>query len=96
MSSRCSRRDTTPWPTPTKPGATPAGLEAVRAVASATELPVVGIGGIDAGNAGTVLGAGAVGIAVLSAVAAAADPVDATRRLVAAVRDAGEVRGAAR
>jgi thiamine-phosphate diphosphorylase len=86
----------TVWPTSTKPGARAAGLEAVRAVAAATELPVVGIGGINAGNAGAVLGAGAVGVAVLSAVAAAADPVDATRRLVAAVRDAGEVRGAAR
>ena len=86
----------TVWPTRTKPEATAAGLEAVRAVAAATELPVVGIGGIDAGNAGAVLGAGAAGVAVLSAVAAAADPVVATRRLVAAVRDAGEVRGAAR
>ena len=86
----------TVWPTPTKPGAIAAGLEAVRSVAGATELPVVGIGGIDAGNAGAVLGAGAVGVAVISTVAAAADPVDATRRLVAAVRDAGEVRGAAR
>ena len=47
----------------------------------ATTLPVVGIGGIDAANAALVLEAGAVGVAVISAVAAAPDPVAATRSL---------------
>jgi thiamine-phosphate pyrophosphorylase len=75
----------TVWSTPTKPEATPAGLDGVRAVAEATTLPVVGIGGIDATNAARVIGAGGSGVAVISAVGAADDPVDATRALVRAV-----------
>ncbi|MFM7719083.1 MAG: thiamine phosphate synthase [Actinomycetota bacterium] len=76
----------TVWATSTKPEARPVGLEGLAAVAAATALPVVGIGGIDAANAGLVLAAGAAGVAVVSAVAAAPDPVAATRELVAAVR----------
>jgi thiamine-phosphate diphosphorylase len=70
----------------TKPEAVPRGLDRVREISAATRLPVVGIGGIDAANARQVLEAGAAGIAVVSAVAAAPDPAAATRRLVAAVR----------
>lgn len=75
----------TMWATPTKPEAVPVGPQMVRTVADASGLPVVGIGGIGPGNAGQVLAAGAAGIAVISAVAAAKDPVAATwelRRLV--------------
>jgi thiamine-phosphate pyrophosphorylase len=82
----------TVWATATKPEAAPAGVEGLRAVAEATSLPVVAIGGIDAGNARKALEAGAVGVAVVSAVGAAPDPVAATRRLVEAVR-AAEVGG---
>jgi thiamine-phosphate pyrophosphorylase len=71
----------TVWETPTKPEAVPVGLDGLRAVAAATALPVVGIGGIDAGNAREVLGAGAAGIAVIGAVAAAPDPVAAAKEL---------------
>jgi thiamine-phosphate diphosphorylase len=70
----------------TKPEAVPRGLGGVREISAATRLPVVAIGGIDAANARQVLDAGAAGIAVVSAVAAAPDPAAATRRLVAAVR----------
>lgn len=76
----------TVFATGTKPEAVPLGLEGVRAISDATRLPVVGIGGIDASNARTVLEAGAAGVAVVSAVAAAADPAAATRELVAVVR----------
>jgi len=72
----------TVWPTPTKPEAVPRGLEGLRAVVEATTLPVVGIGGIRTGNAELVLAAGSVGVAVISAVGAADDPVAATRELV--------------
>lgn len=71
--------------TETKRDARPAGLEGLRAIAASTDLPVVGIGGVDAGNAGDILAAGAAGVAVVSAVGAAADPIGATRRLVEAV-----------
>jgi thiamine-phosphate pyrophosphorylase len=72
----------------TKPEARPVGLDGVRAVAAATRLPVVGVGGVNASNAGDVITAGATGIAVASAVAASADPVEATRELVDVVRAA--------
>ena len=75
----------TVWRTATKPGATPVGLNGLRAVCAATCLPVIGIGGIDAGNAAQVLAAGARGVAVVSAVGAAGDMVAATRALAAAV-----------
>lgn len=75
----------TVWSTPTKPEATPGGLEAVRAIVDATSLPVVGIGGIDASNAADVIAAGASGVAVISAVGAAEDAAEATRALVRAV-----------
>jgi thiamine-phosphate pyrophosphorylase len=78
----------TVWATVTKPEAAPVGIEGLRAVVEATSLPVVAIGGIDADNASEALEAGAVGVAVVSAVAAAPDPVVATRRLVDAVRAA--------
>ncbi len=81
----------TVWSTDTKPEAAPVGIEGLRTVVDATSLPVVAIGGIDAENATEALEAGAVGIAIISAVGAAPDPVAATRRLVEAVR-AAEVR----
>jgi thiamine-phosphate pyrophosphorylase len=83
----------TVWATPTKPEATPGGLALVRTIADRSALPVVGIGGIDAANARSVVGAGAAGVAVISAVAAARDPTEATRELVRAVDSALERRG---
>jgi thiamine-phosphate pyrophosphorylase len=75
----------TVWSTPSKPDAEPMGLEGLRAVVEAVSVPVVAIGGIDAANAREVLAAGASGVAVVSAVGAAPDPVAATRTLVEAV-----------
>lgn len=75
----------TVWATDTKPDAVPIGLEGLRDVAAATALPVVGIGGVHVGNAREVLTAGAAGIAVIGAVAAAEDPVEAVRELRALV-----------
>jgi thiamine-phosphate diphosphorylase len=75
----------TVWATPTKGEARPGGLELVREIAGIARVPVVGIGGIDPSNAAEVIAAGAAGVAVISAVAAAPDPVAATRDLVRAV-----------
>jgi thiamine-phosphate diphosphorylase len=69
------------WETTTKADAVPVGLEGLRAVVQASSLPVVGVGGVDASNATRVLEAGAAGVAVISAVAAADDPVEAVREL---------------
>ena len=73
------------WETSTKPEARPGGLELVAEIAAATPAPVVGIGGIDPASAPSVIAAGAAGVAVISAVAASNDPVDATRALARAV-----------
>lgn len=84
------------WPTMTKPNTTePFGLDGVAALRRAmpASLPLVAIGGIDANNAGDVVGAGADGVAVVSAICSAADPERAARELRSAVDDAIERRG---
>lgn len=75
----------TVWATATKPEAEPLGLEGLAAVARATSLPVVGIGGVSASNATEVLVSGAAGVAVVSAVGAAEDMDAAVRELVVIV-----------
>ena len=69
------------------------GLDGLGRIVDAVALPVVAIGGIDAGNAAAVIGQGAYGVAVLSAVACAEDPEAATRKIVEAVaaKAAGKV-----
>jgi thiamine-phosphate pyrophosphorylase len=47
----------------------------------APRLPIVGIAGIDEDNAGAVVGAGADGVAVISALSLSPDPAAAARRL---------------
>ena len=65
----------------------PRGLAQLAAVVHCVRpLPVVAIGGIDAGNAASVREVGAAGFAVISAVAGAGEPEAATRTLVAAWR----------
>lgn len=83
----------TVWTTPTKPEAVAVSLDGLRAVVAATPLPVVAIGGITAARVGAVLDAGAAGVAVVSAVGAAADPVAATRELARVVRQRTIARG---
>ncbi len=69
--------------TPTKTDTeTPWGLDGVRAARAVTALPLVGIGGIHAANAAQVREAGADGVAVVSALCAAADPRAAARALL--------------
>ncbi len=80
----------TVWSTSTKPAAAPLGPEGLRAIVAATSLPVIGIGGVDPSNAVEVLEAGAAGVAVISCVGAAADPVEATRELVRVVHGRGD------
>lgn len=63
------------YATPTKTDTLiPWGLDGLRKVRKATELPLVAIGGIHLGNAQEVLSAGACGLAVVSALCAAQDP----------------------
>ena len=56
------------WATPSKPDADPPiGLERLRKICAAVEIPVVAIGGVDVSNAGDCIRAGAAGVAVIRA-----------------------------
>jgi len=60
------------WETPSKLDAEPAiGLDGLREICTAVDMPVVAIGGIDASNAADCIRAGAAGVAVIRA---ATDP----------------------
>lgn len=70
--------------TPTKTDtARPLGLDGLRTLRRCCDKPLVAIGGINLSNALTVLQAGADGIAVVSAIMAAADPRQTARDFVA-------------
>ena len=66
------------WATPSKTDADPPiGLEGLRRICVAVDVPVVAIGGVDASNAAACIESGAAGVAVMRA---ATDP--ALRRAV--------------
>ncbi len=65
----------------------PEGFTALARLAP-EDVPVMGIGGITAANAGAIIRAGAVGVAVIGAALGATDPEAATRELSAAVSPA--------
>jgi thiamine-phosphate pyrophosphorylase len=63
----------------------PVGPDGLATIRNLTALPLIAIGGIDAGNVAAAVRAGADGIAVVSAIMAAADPEGAARQLRAAI-----------
>jgi thiamine-phosphate pyrophosphorylase len=68
------------FPTPTKgPGHPVQGLEKLREVVRSLTVPVVAIGGIDRSNIQDVLAAGVHSVAMISALAKAANRVDEAR-----------------
>jgi thiamine-phosphate diphosphorylase len=69
-----------------KPGARPAGIDALRAVAATVPVPVLAIGGITAERIGTVISAGAAGIAAIGLFADAAN--EGPQRLQSLVAEA--------
>ena len=74
------------YETPSKrPYGPPQGLAALRRVAGAVDRPVIAIGGITPARVAEVLGTGAVGVAVISAILAAARPADATKAFLDAL-----------
>jgi thiamine-phosphate pyrophosphorylase len=75
--------------TATKPDhSPPLGFDGLAALCAAAPLPVVAIGGLSAEHAGPVWRAGGIGMAVVSAICAAADPEQATREIARAWDDA--------
>ena len=74
--------------TPTKTDTAPAlGLMGLQQIRTAVNLPLVGIGGLNADNAGRVIANGADGVAVVSAIVSADDPEAAARDLIRIVQE---------
>ncbi|MEE8369889.1 MAG: thiamine phosphate synthase [Dehalococcoidia bacterium] len=69
------------YATPSHPHVPPAGVDLISEVAAAVRLPVLGIGGVSEGRVAEVIRAGAVGVAVITAVLAAPSPEGAARAL---------------
>jgi thiamine-phosphate pyrophosphorylase len=74
--------------TPTKPDRPAVGLDLVRHAATHATVPWFAIGGLDALTIGDVLDAGATRVAVVRAIAEAADPAGAAAALVASITHA--------
>lgn len=68
-------------PTPTKPDAVDVTLDELKAICDAVDIPVVGIGGLNARTIPDLAGCGAGGAAVVSAIFAADDCYKAAREL---------------
>jgi thiamine-phosphate diphosphorylase len=70
-----------------KPGVTPAGLDALRAVAGAVPVPVLGIGGISTDRIRSIASTGAAGFAAIGLFAdAAAQGIERVQTVVAHAR----------
>ncbi len=67
------------FPTPSHPGSTPLGLDALREFTDQVSIPVYAIGGITLQNARLCLEAGAYGVAAISAIWKAPDVAAAVR-----------------
>jgi thiamine-phosphate pyrophosphorylase len=76
------------YPTGSKDDAGPvSGIDIVKQIVESSPVPVIAIGGIDQNNASHVMGVGAHGIAVISAVCCRKDPKKAARELHDAVHE---------
>jgi len=77
------------YATPTKTDtAPPLGIEGLRAIKNKVNIPLVGIGGLNATNSAEVIRNGADGVAVVSAIVAADDPEIAARNLKRIITEA--------
>jgi thiamine-phosphate pyrophosphorylase len=80
------------FPSATKTNPHLAGPATLLAASRRVTVPLVGIGGIDCGNAAEVLQAGAAAVCVCSAVIAQPDPAEAARSLRSLIDSAMEAR----
>jgi thiamine-phosphate pyrophosphorylase len=70
------------------PGGELLGLDGLRSICAAVDIPVLGIGGVTADNAASVMQTGAAGVAVIGAIFDAPDPRSAARDLRRAIDNA--------
>ena len=75
------------FPTGTKLDATEVGIDTLKAICAAVDIPVVAIGGIGAKNVSRLAGSGIAGAAVVSALFARPDGERAARELRALVEE---------
>ena len=75
----------TVFPSATHPGGNVQGVDNLKRAAKEPGMPVIGIGGISVENAGDVMAAGALGIAVVRSILGASEPAAATRDLLDAM-----------
>jgi len=68
-----------------KPGYAAIGLDTLEMACAESEIPVYALGGIDAGRVAQCLRRGAWGVAVMSAIMAAADAFEATTEILDAL-----------
>jgi thiamine-phosphate pyrophosphorylase len=73
------------FPTESKPGHPGTGIETLSRICAATEVPVFALGGITPARVDSCLEAGAHGVAVLSGIMDAKDPVRAAKAYLRAV-----------
>ena len=81
------------YATPTKTDtAPPLGLEGLRAIRQAVDIPLVGIGGLNTENSAAVIQNGADGVAVVSAIVSAEDPEQAAGQLSRTIASARQIK----
>ena len=73
------------FPSRSKPGAPPLGIAGFRRIMEASWLPVLAVGGVTVEQIPALVAAGAAGVAVIDAIATAADPRAAAVALRSAV-----------
>ena len=78
----------TVFATASHPGRRPGGVGPLRELSRHHIVPVLGIGGITPGNAGDVVGAGASGAAVITAITESPNPEEAARAMKQTMMDA--------
>ncbi|MCR5518526.1 MAG: bifunctional hydroxymethylpyrimidine kinase/phosphomethylpyrimidine kinase [Lachnospiraceae bacterium] len=76
------------FPTGSKDDAEDVSYDTLKAICEAVSIPVIAIGGIGEANVSKLAGSGIVGVAVISAIYAADDICDATRKLKTSTRSA--------
>lgn len=65
----------------------PLGIDKLREVTKAVDIPIYALGGVKKGNIGEVLKAGAYGVAMISVITAAADVKEAIKSIIEAMND---------